>query len=184
MKEKYLINYNSNKDLYLLRKLALYSSIYEYCLFNKDRGKTNYELFDISIFISHDLLSLVKIKSIYKNYENLKFIVLADGENISILSTLSEDNFIILESKCGIKKFKENLIYLKPKISYTLNITKREKQVLNLILKGQSNSQIAIQLGIKERTIETHRRNIYIKTGVHSISQLTLWAINNNMFNN
>ncbi len=183
MKEKYLINYNNKKDLYLLRKLALYSSIYEYCLFNYYKNGAKYELFDISIFITHDLLSLVKIKSIFKNHSNLKFIVLADGENISILSTLSEENFIILESNCKINIFKENLIYLKPKISYSLNITKREKQVLNLILKGQSNFQIANQLGIKERTIETHRRNIYIKTGVHSISQLTLWAINNNMLN-
>lgn len=183
MKEKYLINYNTKKDLCLLRKLALYSSIYEYCIFEKEKLNREYDLFDISIFITHDLISLVKLKSIYKNYNNLKFIVLADGENISILSTLSEDNFIILESTCNTKKFKENLIFLRPKISNSLNITKREKQVLHLILKGQSNMQIAYQLGISERTIETHRRNIYIKTGVHSISQLTLWAIKNNMFN-
>ncbi|MGD1822504.1 MAG: response regulator transcription factor [Pleomorphochaeta sp.] len=184
MNVKYLINYKNKRDLHLLRKLALYSSIYDNCIFVKETLNNCYENYDISIFVTHDLLSLVKLKAFFKKNADLKFIILADGENMSILTTLSEDNFIVLELNCKTKVFKENIIYLHPQVALSIKITKREKQILGLILKGENNNQIANLLGVSERTVEAHRRNIYIKTGVHSITQLTLWAINNNMFNN
>lgn len=184
MREKYLINYTNKNDLRVLRKLALYSSIYEKCVFENEKEKHNYLDYDISVFVTHDLLSLVKLKALFQSKNNLKFLILADGENMSILTSLAEKNFTILDLDCKVNVFKENILFLNPKLYLTIKITKREKQILNLILKGQNNNKIAKQLGISERTIETHRRNIYIKTGVHSLSQLTLWAINNNMFNN
>lgn len=183
MREKYLINYNNKNDLKILRKLALYSSIYDKCVFIRETSTNKFDEFEISVFITHDLISLVKLKSIYQKFERVKFLILADGENMSVLSTLSEEKFIVLDINCKISVFKENVIYLNPKILNSINMTKREREILSLLLRGQNNNNIANQLGISERTIEAHRRNIYIKTGVHSITQLTLWAINNNMFN-
>jgi DNA-binding CsgD family transcriptional regulator len=183
MKNSYLIVYDNQKDLRNLRKFALYSSIYEQCVFSSNINEQQIENFRVVIRMTHDLLSLVKIKCYYKNHENVSIIILADGENLSILKALGEDNFIILNSNCRVSEFKENILYLNPKQVSFINITKREKQVLSLILKGKNNSNIALQLGISERTIEAHRRNIYMKLGVHSISQLTLWAINNKLLN-
>ena len=51
-------------------------------------------------------------------------------------------------------------------------ITKREKQILQLIYKGVSNKDIAEQLGKSVRTIETHRFNIMKKLGVGNITEL------------
>ena len=56
-------------------------------------------------------------------------------------------------------------------------LTQREREVLALIADGQSNKEIASQLGIGVRTIETHRERIMRKLGIHTIAGLTRFAI-------
>lgn len=51
-------------------------------------------------------------------------------------------------------------------------LTPREREVLNGIVAGHRNKAIAIDLGISERTVETHRANIMQKSGAHSIAEL------------
>ncbi len=57
-------------------------------------------------------------------------------------------------------------------------LSTRELEVLNLIAREHSNAQIAEQLFISERTVEAHRRNIFIKTETKSIVGLIKYAIN------
>lgn len=45
-------------------------------------------------------------------------------------------------------------------------LTKREKEVLDQLARGYSNRQIARSLGISERTVKNHLRNIFTKLGV------------------
>ncbi len=45
------------------------------------------------------------------------------------------------------------------------NLTLREKEIIGCIIQHYSNKQIAEALFISERTVETHRKNIYRKTG-------------------
>ncbi|ROR14635.1 regulatory LuxR family protein [Erwinia sp. JUb26] len=45
------------------------------------------------------------------------------------------------------------------------NLTHREKQMLNLLRKGESNKDIALKLGITLKTIYSHRRNLMMKLG-------------------
>ncbi|SMD36995.1 two component transcriptional regulator, LuxR family [Reichenbachiella faecimaris] len=52
------------------------------------------------------------------------------------------------------------------------HITKREKQILQLVYEGHSNKEIADELGKSIRTIETHRFNIMKKLGVGNITEL------------
>lgn len=47
-------------------------------------------------------------------------------------------------------------------------LSKREKEVAELLLQGKSNKQIALALGIAEHTVEFHLKNIYAKLGVGS----------------
>ncbi|MEY4929433.1 MAG: hypothetical protein RI909_157, partial [Bacteroidota bacterium] len=54
-------------------------------------------------------------------------------------------------------------------------------QVLNLIAKECSNKQIAEKLFISERTVETHRKNIFRKTNTTSLVGLIKYAFANNM---
>ncbi|MGV8025862.1 MAG: helix-turn-helix transcriptional regulator [Anaerolineaceae bacterium] len=52
--------------------------------------------------------------------------------------------------------------------------SEREKEVLDLLIQGKSNKQIALHLGVSNRTIEYHLSNIYSKLGVRSRAEAIL----------
>ena len=52
-------------------------------------------------------------------------------------------------------------------------ISSRESEVIQLIVKGSTTNEIATQLFLSPRTVETHRKNIYRKLEVHSNIELT-----------
>jgi FixJ family two-component response regulator len=55
-------------------------------------------------------------------------------------------------------------------------LTAREREVLEHVLRGQLNKQIAADLGIHERTVKLHRTAITSKVGAQSVAELTqLW---------
>ena len=56
-------------------------------------------------------------------------------------------------------------------------LSPRETEVVDLVLRGKSNKQIAFQLGITERTVEFHLKNVYAKLGIGSRMELAvkLW---------
>ncbi|QLH33574.1 MAG: response regulator transcription factor [Cyclobacteriaceae bacterium] len=60
-------------------------------------------------------------------------------------------------------------------------LTAREREVLNLIAKEYSNKQIADKLFISERTVETHRKNIFRKTNTSTLVGLIKYAFANNL---
>jgi DNA-binding CsgD family transcriptional regulator len=53
-------------------------------------------------------------------------------------------------------------------------LSKREKEVLKLVLQGKSNKQIALSLDISVRTVEFHLKNVYAKFQVSSRIELIL----------
>ncbi len=60
--------------------------------------------------------------------------------------------------------------------SYDL-LTPREREVLQLLVEGQSNKDIANLLNLSLYTIETHRRNLQTKLNLHSFPELILYAV-------
>jgi len=56
-------------------------------------------------------------------------------------------------------------------------LTNREREVLQLLAEGKSTKQIALKLYVSAKTIETHRRQIMEKLDMHSIAELTKYAI-------
>ena len=55
-------------------------------------------------------------------------------------------------------------------------LTPRERQVLQYVVQGKLNKQIAFDLGIHERTVKLHRSSLMTKLGVSSAAELTkLW---------
>lgn len=55
--------------------------------------------------------------------------------------------------------------------------TPREVEIIRLLAKGKTNKEIAAELGITLRTVETHRAHIMMKTGLHSLTELIHYAI-------
>lgn len=60
-------------------------------------------------------------------------------------------------------------------------LTDRETDVLKLIVSGNANKEIADKLNISTHTVISHRKNISQKTGIKSVSGLTIYAVLNNI---
>jgi DNA-binding NarL/FixJ family response regulator len=60
-------------------------------------------------------------------------------------------------------------------------LTRRERQVVQLLAEGKSTKEVATVLDLSVKTAETHRSNIMSKLGLHSVSELVLYAVRNNI---
>jgi DNA-binding NarL/FixJ family response regulator len=56
-------------------------------------------------------------------------------------------------------------------------LSDREREVLQLMVEGKSTKEIAAHLNVSAKTIETHRANIMAKLDIHTIAELTKYAI-------
>jgi DNA-binding NarL/FixJ family response regulator len=60
-------------------------------------------------------------------------------------------------------------------------LTAREREVVQLLAEGKSTKEVAVLLGLSVKTAETHRSNIMRKLNIHSVSELVLYAVRNNI---
>ena len=56
-------------------------------------------------------------------------------------------------------------------------LTARELEVLRLVAAGNSNKQIAFELGISRRTVESHRESMMRKIEIRTVAGLTRFAL-------
>jgi DNA-binding NarL/FixJ family response regulator len=64
------------------------------------------------------------------------------------------------------------------------NLTSREHQVLELIMKARSNREIALQLGIEERTVRAHLARLMRKAGVDNRIKLSMSPLGRSLVKN
>lgn len=62
-----------------------------------------------------------------------------------------------------------------------VELSKRETDVLVAVAKGMMNKEIADEMNISIHTVISHRKNITRKTGIKSVSGLTVYALLNNL---
>jgi DNA-binding NarL/FixJ family response regulator len=72
-------------------------------------------------------------------------------------------------------KFLENTLTFD--VGNEVLLTKREGEILRLIVSGQTNKQIAQKLSRSERTVEFHRNRLMRKIGAHNAAELVKVAI-------
>jgi len=120
----------------------------EYVLQAMDSGASGYLLKDTS--------KEEFIKAIHSVYQGGKYFS-GDISNILVNSYLN-----VKSNKQGTTSKKSN----------QYDLTKREKEILTLIINGKNNKDIADQLGKSVRTIETHRFNIMKKLNVSNVVEL------------
>ena len=62
-------------------------------------------------------------------------------------------------------------------------LTARELEILQLIVDGKSNKEIASQLDLSANTVAVHRANIMEALGIHKTAELVVYAIRNGLVN-
>ncbi len=121
--------------------------------------------------------------------------MIAAGANGYILKTCTEQEFVkaIREINDGGTFYSEDVTNVimqsltrkkKPskRLVYEIPLTDREKEVLHLICKEKSNTEIANQLFISVRTVESHKRNLLEKTGCKNVAGLVVYALEKDLF--
>jgi DNA-binding NarL/FixJ family response regulator len=141
-------------------------------------------------------------RRLLQDQPGLKIIVLGErGDAKSLIQSLKagaagclpkEDAFA--ELIAAVRRVMDGHIYLSPALAgfvvqdyvrrdtdtvpdaFTL-LTPRERQVLQLLAEGHSTKQIASRLHVSAKTIDTHRQEIMRRLRLHSVAELTKYAI-------
>lgn len=145
-----------------------------------------------------DGLSLVR--KVKRKYPDLKIIVLSMHDEGHLVKEILKEgiNGYVLKKDShnelidAIYAVKHGKIYLSSDVNSILLkglhgegeqklLTEREREILKLISQEFTNRQIAEELFISERTVETHRKNIFRKTGTNNMVGLIKYAYANNL---
>ncbi len=131
-------------------------------------------------------------------HPQLKVLVLtmhATPEYVARAVQEGADGYLLKDSavqdlKAAIEAVRQGRAYYSPPVQRELTellrapaqrptdvLTEREREVLRLVATGLSTKEIAAQLEISTRTVETHRANLMRKLGVRSVALLTQVAI-------
>jgi len=100
-------------------------------------------------------------------------------------------NAIDLELGTAIRKVVAGEIVLDPQLSQPAGLkgerdyglTTRELEILQLIVDGKSNKEIAAQLKLSANTVAVHRANMMDALGIHKTAELVVYAIRNGLVN-
>jgi DNA-binding NarL/FixJ family response regulator len=100
-------------------------------------------------------------------------------------------NAVDLELPAAIRKVAKGQVVLDPQIARRTalkgerngGLTTRELEILQLIVDGKSNKEIADQLNLSVNTVAVHRANIMDALGSHKTAELVVYAIRNGLVN-
>ncbi|WP_080804927.1 response regulator transcription factor [Halomicronema hongdechloris] len=65
-------------------------------------------------------------------------------------------------------------------VPFDVELTPTELKVVQFVARGMANREIADEMNVSQRTIESHVSNMLGKTGLHNRTELARWAIENN----
>lgn len=80
-----------------------------------------------------------------------------------------------------MKMFSRKVTHHTNELSDSINLSKREKEVLNWICNGLSNAEIGEKLFLSPRTVENHRASLIEKTNSRNTVALVLYSIKNKL---
>ncbi len=100
-------------------------------------------------------------------------------------------NAVDLELATAIRRVAKGELVLAPELARpsalkgqrTSGLTVRELEILQHIVAGKSNKEIADQLDLSANTVSVHRANIMDRLGIHKTAELVVYAIRNGLVN-
>lgn len=139
---------------------------------------------------AHKNVIKVMILSMHTNAEYVKRAIECEADGY-ILKSGGQKEFInaldgIIENGCYFSYEIIPLIYkeekIKEKVTIKVQLSQREKEVLDLILQEMTSREIAEKLFISKQTVDSHRNSIMEKTSCKSIVALIKFAIRHGLF--
>jgi DNA-binding NarL/FixJ family response regulator len=149
-----------------------------------------------------DMNGIEATRQIVADHPSVKIIALSmHSDRHFVLEMLKAGAMAYLLKQCAvdelitaIKTVLKNQTYISPCISGVVvdqfvrtpsksepsvfsRLTDREREVLQLMAEGRSSKEIAGQLNLSIKTIETHRMKIMEKLNIHTVAELTKYAI-------
>lgn len=126
----------------------------------------------LNIQILRNELNKMKWVGCISSNHHRDFSIIVD--NFIYLSDRPEKINNILKNCLSKYKDSENTVLEK-------NLSKREIDVLKLLVKGNANKEIADKLNISIHTVITHRKNITQKLGIKSTAAMVIYAVAHNI---
>jgi DNA-binding NarL/FixJ family response regulator len=176
----------------LLDKLSKSSEVISICLI------------DLNMPILNGIETMKQIRNLYPSIKNIiltiheeeKYIhkLIEEGANAylakntepnelekALHAVISQDYYF---NDASIKAMHNNLQGKKNKSIHTasIDLTRREKEILNLICQEFTSQEIAQKLFISDSTVNGHRNNLLLKIGCKNTAGLVLFAIKNELF--
>jgi DNA-binding NarL/FixJ family response regulator len=103
-------------------------------------------------------------------------------ELLTTLQQVHETGFYITETVVkALQTSFQHKYPLRDLTTISIELTRREKEVLRLICSEKSTPEIAAALYVSERTVEGHRQNLLAKTGCRNVAGLVVFAIKNGL---
>ena len=134
-----------------------------------------------------DVVREIRNKNVYPDF------IFVTGYNQYAIKAIKKEAFDYLVKPVDIDELNETLnryksnIFTRYKEKKSKNsevlrqFTERETEILKLIAEHKSAKQIAEELYISKYTVDTHRKNILEKTGLHKTSELVVFAMENGL---
>ena len=168
--------------------------------------KPDIMLMDLTLPRTNGVDTIVQIK---RRYPHIKIVALTfhkEEEYIRATLEAGADAYVLKnDSRTELLSALESLVsgkkYLSPSIIDTVvsgyvsggkvtasepswkTLTSREREVIRLIAEGKRTKEIATCLSVRPRTVEKHRTNLMRKLDLHSVSEVTVYAIKNGFIN-
>jgi DNA-binding NarL/FixJ family response regulator len=152
-----------------------------------------------------NLNGLAATRQILKNHERQKVIVLTvtDSEQVIREVLAAGARGFVLKSDAArdlitaVEALQKDRTFFTPRVGQMVlsgylsghsqpepnipTLTPREREVVQLLAEGKSTKEVAAILDLSTKTAETHRSNIMRKLGIHSVSELVMYAVRNNI---
>ena len=157
-----------------------------------DIGMPQLNGLDATRQIVHEVPNVkVLILTMHESEQIVREVLAAGARGYLLKSDAGRDLISALEALAGSKTFFTSKVaeivletYLNGGPGHPVPkdvLTSREREVVQLLAEGKTTKEVAVALGLSVKTAETHRSNLMRKLDVHSVSQLVLYAVRNNI---
>jgi DNA-binding NarL/FixJ family response regulator len=134
--------------------------------------------------------ALILILTIHDSEHIVREVLAAGARGFLLKSDAGRDLVAAVEALQGRRTFFTSKVsqmmldgYLRPAEAHDAGeqriLTPREREVIQLVAEGKTTNEIATTLSLSVKTAETHRTNLMRKLDLHSIADLTLYAVRN-----